>query len=176
MTTVATCATVRPASRVREFFERRLVRPLVVLLTQGLTVSRLSATLATGTVCSLFPFLGTTSLLNLLAGLALRMNQPLLQVLNQLLGPLQLVLILVHVRLGEWIWQSEAAAFSLPAMVRDFGALPFGEFLARFGQAGLHALTGWAAASPVVYAVVYVAVQPLVRTLARRPAAQPASS
>ena len=75
------------------FWRRRLLDPLRRQLVQGVTPRKLAATLAVGTVCSLFPFLGFTSLLNLAVGIALRLNQPLLQGWNQLLGPLQLPLV-----------------------------------------------------------------------------------
>ena len=126
-------AAVRPG-----FWRRRVVDPLVSQWTQGVTPDRLAATLAVGSACSLFPFLGTTSALNLAAGLWLRMNQPVLQGWNQLLGPVQVAMILVYVRIGEWIWRApEADRFSLGEMMRAFGDLPFTGFLQRFGQAGL---------------------------------------
>lgn len=75
-----------PTSRP-SFWQRRLVAPLRAQLTQGVTPDRLALTMAVGTACSLLPFLGFTALLNLGVGLVLRLNQPILQTLNQLLGP-----------------------------------------------------------------------------------------
>lgn len=134
----------------------RLAQPLLALLSQGLEPHRLAATLAVGTVCSLFPFLGTTSVLNLGVGLALRMNQPALQTLNQLLGPVQLALILVYVRAGEWLWRAEPQQFSVNAMMRSFRELSLGDFLAQFGTTGWHAFTAWLVSAPLLFAVVYL--------------------
>lgn len=146
------------------FWRRRFVDPLVVQLTQGVTPDRLAATLAVGSVCSLFPFLGTTSALNLGVGLWLRMNQPVLQGWNQLLGPVQVAMILVYVRIGEWIWRApEADRFSLGDMMRAFGELPFTGFLQRFGQAGLHAFTAWALTAPLLLAAIYLPLRPIFR-------------
>ena len=64
--------------------------PVLALLRQGTSPEELARTFALGTVCSLFRFLGTTSLLNLLAGRWHKMNEPVLQTLNQVFGPLQL--------------------------------------------------------------------------------------
>lgn len=64
--------------------------PVLTLLRQGTSPEELACTFALGTVCSLFPFPGTTSLLNLLVGWWQKLNQPVLQTLNQVLGPLQL--------------------------------------------------------------------------------------
>lgn len=154
------------------FWRRRLVTPLTDLLTQGVTPDKLAATLAVGTVCSFFPFLGTTAALNLGVGLWLRMNQPVLQTLNQLLGPIHVVMILVYVRLGEMLWRApEADRFSIVDMVRAFADLSFGDFLQRFGWAGVHAFTAWALTAPLLFAVLYFPLRPLLRRCALRPAA-----
>src|SRR5690606_19188908 len=91
----------------RGFLRTRLVEPVLRQLTQGVSPRMVAFTLAIGTTCSLFPFLGFTWLLNLGAGLALRLNQPILQTLNQLMTPVHLPMILVYVRLGERIWGTE---------------------------------------------------------------------
>ncbi|MBL9186001.1 MAG: DUF2062 domain-containing protein [Opitutaceae bacterium] len=148
------------------FWQRRVVGPIRAQLTQGVTPDKLALTLGLGTACSLLPFLGLTSLLNLGVGLALRMNQPILQTLNQLLGPVQLVLILVHVRIGEWLWRAEGDRFTVGEMMRVFRDSPIAEFFARFGWAGIHALSAWLLLAPVLAAVVYFSVRPALRRAA----------
>jgi uncharacterized protein (DUF2062 family) len=150
------------------FWRRRVLGPLRAQLVQGVSPDRLALTLGLGTACSLLPFLGFTALLNLGVGLALRLNQPILQTLNQLLGPLQLALILVHVRIGEWIWGASGPRFSLTEMLQVFREASLGEFLARFGWAGVHALTAWLVLSPFVATAVTFATRPLLRRLAGR--------
>lgn len=134
-------------------------------LTQGVTPDRLTLTLGVGTACSLVPFLGFTSLLNLGVGVWLRLNQPILQVLNQLLGPLQLALILVYVRLGEKIWDASPAPISVPALVHAFQADP-GAFLERFGWTGVHAATAWLLSVPLILGGIYFGLRPALRRLA----------
>lgn len=126
----------------------------------------LARTFALGTVLSLFPFLGTTSLLVLFVGWWRRMNQPILQTLNQLLGPVQLAMILVYVRIGEWIWQDGEHRFSVGEMIQVFRDVSFVEFLQQFGWAGLHAFTAWALTAPLLFVVVYFAVRPAMMKLA----------
>jgi len=86
------------------FGDDAVVGPVLAQLKQGVTPDKIALTLAVGTACSLLPFFGFTWLANLAAGLWLRLNQPILQTLNQVLGPVQLVMILVYVRIGETIW------------------------------------------------------------------------
>jgi uncharacterized protein (DUF2062 family) len=158
---------VTPAPRPG-FWQRRFVQPVLNQLTQGVTPDRIAATLAVGTVCSLLPFLGFTTLLNLGVGLALRMNQPILQALNQLLGPLQLALILGYVRAGEWLWGHSDSGFTVREMIRQFGELSFLDFLGQFGWAGVHAFTAWALTSPVLAVTIYFTFRPLLRRAAAR--------
>lgn len=154
------------------FWQRRVRAPLIALFTQGITPGRVALSLGVGTVCSLFPFLGFTSLLNLGLGLCLRLNQPLLQTLNQVLGPLQLVMILVYVRAGEAIWRAQTDRFAIKEMLAIFRDASFGEFLHRFGWAGIHAFTAWALTSPLLFAAIYWSARPALRRLASNRAAR----
>ena len=150
------------------FWQRRVVGPVKAQLTQGVTPDRLALTFGVGTACSLFPFLGFTSLLNLGVGIWLRLNQPILQTLNQLLGPIHLVMIVGYVRLGEWIWRAQDDRFTIGEMLQTFRDASLGEFLARFGWAGLHAFTAWALTTPLLIAAVQLALRPALRRLAAR--------
>lgn len=159
-----------PPAKPPGFWQRRVVQPIVAQLTQGVTPDKIAATLAVGTTCSMFPFLGFTSLLNLAVGLRFRMNQPLLQTLNQLLGPLHLVMIVLYVRFGEWIWRADDERFSIAELLRTFREASLGEFFQRFGWAGVHAFTAWALTAPIFIAAIYYALRPMLRRAAlRRP-------
>jgi uncharacterized protein (DUF2062 family) len=148
------------------FWQRRVGQPILAQLRQGVAPDTIALTLGVGTACSLFPFLGFTTLLNLGAGIALRMNQPILHTVNVLLAPVQLALILVYVRAGELIWRDSAHLFTVGEMLQVFRDASLTEFLVRFGWAGLHALTAWLITSPVLVAIITLSVRPLLRRLA----------
>ncbi len=146
------------------FWRRRVVGPLLVQLTQGVTPDRIALTVAVGTACSLLPFLGFTSLMNLGVGLWLRLNQPILQTLNQLLGPVQLALILGYVRVGEKIWRAEPMPLSIGILLKAFKDDPWA-FVQRFGWTGVHAATAWALSAPLIVATLYYGLRPVLRRL-----------
>ncbi|MFA6046990.1 MAG: DUF2062 domain-containing protein [Phycisphaerales bacterium] len=150
------------------FWQRRVVRPIRAQLTQGVSADQIASTLGIGTACSVFPLFGFTTLLNLGAGLALRLNHPILQTLNQLLGPLQLVLILPYVRLGEIIWGAPGGLFTLDELLHVFREASLVAFLERFGWAGVHAVTAWLLTSPLLIAAVLFLFRPLLRRAASR--------
>jgi uncharacterized protein (DUF2062 family) len=145
---------------------------VVQQLTLGVKPDRLAITFAVAATTAIFPLLGATTALTLGAGLAFRLNQVVLHTVNQLLGPLQLLLILVYVRAGEWLWHSPSDHFSVADVVRTFHESGAAEFLRRFGWAGVHAVTAWAVSAPFVCFVVYLLVRiPLTRiAMALRPA------
>lgn len=149
------------------FWQRRLLGPLRAQLTQGVTPDCLALTVAVGTACSLLPFFGFTTLLNLVVGLRLRLNQPILQTVNYLLTPVQLSLILVYVRVGEFIWRAPPVPLSIPTLVAAFRADPW-LFLENFGLTGVHAATAWLLSVPLILAALYYPLRPALRRFAKK--------
>jgi uncharacterized protein (DUF2062 family) len=146
------------------WWRRRIVEPLARQLTQGLSPERLALALAIGGVVAVNPFLGTTTFGCFAAGVALRLNQPALQIANLLGAPLQLVLIVPWVRAGEWLYRSAPMSLNPALLVEEFAASPV-RFLERFGTSGLHAATAWLIAAPLLGAALYFALRPLLRAL-----------
>lgn len=158
-----------PAAPPKVSFWRRRVRdPLYALLTQGATPEGLARTLAWGGVCSMFPILGTTSLLNLVVGQTLKLNHALMQTLNQVLGGLHIVMIIIYVRVGEWIWAAKDNQFSVTEMLRAFHEMTFGDFFRTFAWAGIYSITAWALTSPLLYWSVYLISWPALLRLLRQ--------
>jgi uncharacterized protein (DUF2062 family) len=61
------------------FLYRRLVRPILELLRQGVTPGKIALSLALGVVLGVFPVLGSTTALCTLAAITLRLNLPAIQ-------------------------------------------------------------------------------------------------
>ena len=156
-----------PPEPPASFWQRRLFRPVRAQLLQGITPDKVALTFAVGTACSLLPFFGFTSLLNLGVGLWLRLNQPILQTLNQLLGPLQLLLILVYVRIGERIWGAPPTPLSVSTLLHSFRQNP-AAFVQRFGWTGVHAATAWVLSVPLIVASLYYGLRPVIRKFSPR--------
>ena len=99
-------------------------------------------------------------------GIVLKLNQPILQTLNQLMTPIHLPLILVYIRVGEWIWQAEESVVSLSYILQQFADLSFVNFLQKFGWAGVHAFTAWGLSAPLLFVAVYYPLRPVIEKLA----------
>lgn len=156
-----------PSAPPASFWQRRVVGPLVAQLRQGATPDGLALTSAVGLACGVLPFLGFTTGLCFVAALVLRLNQPVIHVINQLLWPVQLALIVVYVRAGAWLFGAEALPFDPAEIQRVFWSSQ-AEFWSRFGLMGLHALTAWLLTVPIIVGFAYYTLRPVLRRLAPR--------
>jgi uncharacterized protein (DUF2062 family) len=127
-----------------------------------------------GLIFGLFPIFGTTSALCVLAALWLKLNQPIIQLVNWLVAPLQLPGIYLFVRIGERLTRSPPVQFSIDGLVRQFRASPL-QFMRMFGMTGLRGVLAWLLIAPVIAAVVYVALLPPLRRLGRLRSGGPAT-
>jgi uncharacterized protein (DUF2062 family) len=146
---------------------------LRVGLTQGLAPHEVALALAAGTVCAFFPVLGAATPLCVLAALALRLNQPLVQAINGLSFPAYPVMAVVFVHCGERLAGAPPRGLDLAAMSRLVRSDP-AAFLQRFGQTLGHAVLGWAALSAVAAPLIYALARALLRLSERRPRPLPA--
>ncbi|MBX3737653.1 MAG: DUF2062 domain-containing protein [Candidatus Didemnitutus sp.] len=154
------------------FWQRRVAQPIVAQLTQGITPDRIALTLGVGLACGVFPFLGFTTALCFVAAAALRLNQPIIHVVNQLLWPVQLALIPVYVKLGAALYGAKTLPFDPQEVSRVFVASQH-EFWSRFGLMGLHALSAWLLSVPFLVGCVWLATRPLLQRLASGRASRP---
>ncbi|HVU22570.1 MAG TPA: DUF2062 domain-containing protein [Opitutus sp.] len=151
----------------RTFWQRRVRDPIVLQLTQGITPEKIALTLAVGSALALFPIIGTTTLLCFLVGLALRLNQPIIQLINQAFWPVHVPAIFLCVKFGEWIFGvQQHAKFSIRYMNELLWNDP-GQFLHRFGIIVGYALVAWAVLAPFYIAIVYYIALPIMRAIAR---------
>jgi len=158
------------------FWKRRLVKPVLSLLKQGITPRSLAFSLALGCAMGVFPVLGTTTMLCIALAALLRLNYAAVQLTNWLVYPLQIVLILPFVRLGEKLFGAEPFPLSvaeLAAVAKD-GPL---KVFSMFGESILHALAGWIITAVPTMLLLYLMLEPLLRrALARSTAPADASA
>lgn len=152
-------------SRLKKFWRERIVALLVAQFTQGVTPQKISLTIALGLSLGIFPILGATTSLCAIAGICLKLNQPVIQLVNYLVSPLQLMLIFVFVRIGEWLLRAPHVSFSLPELFRKFHESPV-NFFREFGLTGLHGIIAWLIIAPFVAASLYLILLSPLKKLA----------
>ena len=141
-------------SRVADWFRRKVKDPLIAELKQGITAKELAAASAVSLAIAVNPFIGTTTILCLLAGKIFRLNHVVMQVINYFSYPLQIALIIPWIRLGEKLTGSETQVIEFSQMKAEFSQ-SFANFVSKFCEMGLHALLGWLVVIPLVTWIVY---------------------
>jgi len=158
-------ATVAPPS----VWQRRVVAPIVAQLKQGITPKEVALTLALGGVLGIFPILGATTLLCAVVGVWLRLNQPLIKLVNYLVYPLQLLLLIPFYRAGERLFGAEPVPIvNVPELVARFGEGPW-QFILDYGKVGLYGIAVWTLVAPALATLAYLGLRPALTALAPRP-------
>jgi uncharacterized protein (DUF2062 family) len=124
-------------------------------------------TLAIGLILGLFPIFGATTTLCVLAALWLRLNQPVILLVNWISAPLQLPGMYLFVRVGERLTHSGPVQFSVPGLIQQCRASPL-QCLRLFGMTGLRSVLAWLLIAPPIAALAYFALRPPLRRLARQ--------
>jgi uncharacterized protein (DUF2062 family) len=151
-------------------WQREVIDPIALLMTQGITPEKIALTLSVGSALALFPIIGTTTLLCLLAGVLLRLNQPIIQLVNMMCATIHFPVIVGLFRMGHWMYGVPSARIGtgmIHHMLDTFWEDP-GRFFERFGVDALHAIVAWAVIAPVWMLVVYVVSLPVLREVLRR--------
>jgi len=141
-------------SRIADWFRRKVKEPLLAELKQGITAKQLALACAVSLAISVNPFIGTTTLLCLLAGKIFRLNHVVMQIINYFSYPLQIALIIPWIRLGEKLSGSEAQVIEITQMKAEFSQ-SFANFVSKFCQLGVHAFLGWIVVVPWATWIVY---------------------
>jgi uncharacterized protein (DUF2062 family) len=151
----------------RKFWQRWLTDPIRQQLTQGVSPEKIALTLALGSALALFPILGTTTLLCLAAGIALSLNQAILQGINALCGFIWIPLLVAFVRLGDLLTHHPSSGVDFTRMFSLFRQHP-GEFFQRFGVTALHGILGWCVAAVLWIPLIYFLTRGPLRAAALR--------
>lgn len=151
-------------SRVRDWLKRRLVEPLIAQAKRGLSAEGLAAGITVSLALAVNPIIGTTTVLCLLAGRLFRLNHVVMQTVNHLSYPLQLLLLVPFVRLGEALTGAEPLPLSPSLLIEEFQRSAWG-FVTKFGLAYAHGLLGWVLVAPPLCLGLYFTLVPLFRRL-----------
>jgi uncharacterized protein (DUF2062 family) len=157
---------VTPDLKPQSFWRRRVVAPILAQLRQGITPEKIALTLALGAVLGIFPILGACTALCAVAGVALKLNQPIIQLVNYLVYPLQFALLLPFYRAGETLFgQPHVPIFSVTELAARFSASPW-QFFLDYGMVGVYGIAVWCLVAPVLVAGLYFGLKPVLQGLA----------
>ena len=149
------------------FFYRKLVRPVIDLLKQGVTPEKIALSLALGMAFGVFPALGWTTGLCAIIALAFRLNLPAIQIVNYFMYPAQIALLIPFFRLGEKLFRAP----HLPLSVQQIYAMIHANVwnaIRLLWTTTWHAIVAWGLLAPFFVGLVYAILAPLLRRVLRR--------
>jgi uncharacterized protein (DUF2062 family) len=152
-------------SALNKFWQERIVAPIIAQLMQGVTPQKLALSIALGLSLGIIPILGITTALCALAAIRFKLNQPVIQLVNWLVYPLQLGLLLVFARIGEWIMHAPPVNFSVPELLLKFHESPV-KFFEQFGVMALQGMVAWLFIAPILTGIIYSLLTPSLKKLA----------
>ena len=123
-------------------------------LRQGLTPHKLSMTCAMGVVIGIFPVFGTTTILCFGIAIAFRLNIPLIQLVNYLVAPLQLIFIIPFIKMGTILFRLNPFPYNMDQLVQLYRE----DFFLLLKEAGVALALGvgvWATFSIPLFFVLY---------------------
>ena len=138
----------------RGFSHRRVVAPIVALLTQGITPEKIALSLAFGIVLGSFPVLGSTTVLCAAAALIFQLNLPAIQLVNYLIYPVQLFLLVPFIRMGERLFRVAPLRLSLTQILTMVHA-DLRHAVATLWLAEVHAMSAWLLISLPAILLIY---------------------
>jgi uncharacterized protein (DUF2062 family) len=157
------------------FFYRKLIRPILDLLKQGVTPEKLALSLALGAALGVFPALGWTTGLCAIAALALRLNLPAIQIVNYFMYPVQIALLIPFFRLGERLFRAPHLPISVPQMYAMIRVSMWGAIKVLWTTTW-HAIIVWMLIAPIFVAAAYGVLAPFLRRVLRRQIKQTAEA
>jgi len=151
----------------RGFFHRYIGLPFETFVLQGSSTSALTYAVAVGVTFGIFPIMGFSIPLCFLGALVFKAPQPLTHAVNYAVYPLQIPLIFVFVRLGEWIMGAPNVSLA-PAEILELARTDLTRFIEEFGLTCLHAVIAWSLSAPLIFVAVFQAVRPVVSRMRQR--------
>ncbi|MEI9921290.1 MAG: DUF2062 domain-containing protein [Bacteroidota bacterium] len=92
--------------------KKKIIDPLIGFLKQGISPSSLAWAITAGVVIAYIPFFGISTVLCLFIIWLFRLNPAVVLLANQVAYPLQFILYLPFLRIGEWLFGAPKVPFS----------------------------------------------------------------
>lgn len=140
-------------------------------LSSGLAPRQLAFTLALGFAIGCIPLLGVTTAICAVLAIALRLNMPVIQAANWVAMPVQVVLLIPFLRLGQWLFRGQTLPFNPAQFLVQIESAPWHAFLQMNSLFG-HALLAWLITAGPALVLMTVLLTPLMHRVSRLVPAQ----
>jgi uncharacterized protein (DUF2062 family) len=137
------------------------------LIQQGTSAKGLALSATLGMLFGVFPILGVSTWVITIIALHFRLNLVLMVSLSYLFWPLQVILLIPFLRLGEWFWDAPPFPLSIDQIINTFNA-SFIDAIKDLWDANLYALWGWLLVAIPLGIVFYFLLERIFTSLIKR--------
>jgi len=134
--------------------KKKIIHSLSKLLKQGLSPVKLSLVIALGITLSIFPVLGTTTLICTFVSILFNLNLPAIQLANYAAFPLQVILFFPFLKLGETVSKVSLDPISKVQLISSFDE-GFFYAIEKLSYYLIVACLGWALAIIPIFCILY---------------------
>ncbi len=128
---------------MQSFLHQKIVTPFLNLLKEGITPQKLAQSVTLGIVMGFIPIWGISTSLCVALGLKFRLNMVAIQTANYLVAPLQLLVFIPFIHLGNFFTQSASFPYTAEQVLLEIQQAPEVMFL-EFGWAITQGVLAWA--------------------------------
>jgi uncharacterized protein (DUF2062 family) len=149
---------------LKAFLKKKLFDPIVDLLKQGISPEKIAWSIAFGMSLGVFPIIGSTVILCTIATFVFRLNIVAIQLVNYLVYPMQFVLFIPFIRLGEIVLQSDPFPISMEiifTMLKE----DILNAIQTLWVANLHGIFGWFLTGPLFTVLLYKILVPVLKRI-----------
>ncbi len=132
-------------------------------LKTGSTPEKIAEAVVAGILIGIFPVLGTTTLLAGLCGYFFKYNQIVIQSVNYLVYPLQIIMIPVYMKIVSLVFDVGNVPLRPDLVVDKFKESPK-EFFQLYGLVGLYSIVLWAIGAIILFFIL----RPIIKSIVLR--------
>jgi uncharacterized protein (DUF2062 family) len=150
--------------KFKKYLTKKYIAPVVLLLKQGTAPRDIAFGIAGAAVLGLFPVLGSTTLLITGFALLFRLNLPLVQLINFSVYPLQIILLIPFMKLGEILFGFEKLNYNLDeitSMIAD--SIP--NAIAALWNVTIQAIAAWSLIAPLIGLLLFYSLYSVLRRI-----------
>jgi uncharacterized protein (DUF2062 family) len=140
--------------KIRFLFNNKYIKPVKKLLLQGTSPKLIALGIAGAFVIGLFPVLGSTTILCTVFAFSFRLNLPLVQLINFSVYPLQLILLIPFMKLGEILFHFEKLKYGFNDIV-ELVRKDTLHAIAVLWDVTIQAIGAWLIIAPVAAIILY---------------------
>ncbi len=150
--------------KLKKLFSSKYLEPIKKLLLQGTSPRSIAFGIAGAAVIGVFPVLGSTTILCTVFALSFRLNLPLVQLINLSVYPLQLILLIPFMKLGEMFFRFEIMRYGLNDIIKMISENTFHSIMVLWNVT-LQAIGAWLIVAPITSLIIYLILHQLFQRI-----------